>query len=839
MTTADRVAVVVVHGIADQRPGQTVLELARLLCHGGDRAPYAQGEIDQVLVPVEKLAPGGALTQPAASPPPPAGASEPARRRPGMPSGFYQKQQAESGEAAVRPESPAPRAPEPEPQEPPAPDLGIALNDYLLERLALPEGDALYEAARVSLRRRADDRPLDLYEMYWADLSRLGKGGLRALSSLYQLFFHLGTLAADLVDQVSLSMSGGAAWRLLQRLHAWLAWLMRGPSAVLQLAMLLMVAFGAAALVADDLQGPLLAAGFGLGAAVLVALAALAWLRGQRGPARWARVLFLLAAACASLATAVFALRHEEWVQVTYFWSSALAVALLGAYLVERYSGVTESVRWLGHLVVAATVVALGVRAQVLLAQVTTQREWMITAALNVAEWLLAALLLAWAAFVAIQIVALALGLRLGRAGDRAVKASLHTARLALVGSSGLFAVLSLVLWSVVSFVAGHALGDLRYEPVVFGPAAYPSAARFLELRVQTVGTFFTPLVVGFTLLAAAALLVLLPSLIEEIRPTPNLDARGVREGAAEWAARLGNWLGAGIRLLGTAFKALVPLGALAGSVLYLAFAVEQSAFVTGFGGELFMWLAGRLEVFQGESLVAAGKWLAGGALTITALGARFKDTFGRLRVAIDAVLDVDNYFGDPPNRLPPRARIFSRYAGLLAHLRDAGYARIVIVAHSQGTVISADLLRYLHVQGRLEALVGAAPIALVTVGSPLRDLYAERFPLLYRWMGSRDAGFAAAGPAAADIGAAEWVNACRSGDYVGRFVWTPHTDPARFAVAVVGADGVVEARRDGDRAEFCLGAGAHTHYFANDAVALAVEIERVVEGALPAPAVQ
>jgi hypothetical protein len=754
-----------------------------------------------------------------------------------MPSGFYQKQQAESSEAAVSPGSPAPRAPGPKPQGPAVQDLGIALNDYLLERLRLPEGDALYEAARISLRRRADGRPLDLYEMHWADLSRLGKGGLRALSSLYQLFFHLDTLAADLVDQVSLSMNGGPAWRLLQRLHAWLAWLMRGPSAVLQLAMLLMVAFGAAALVADDLQGQLLAAGFGLGAMVFVALAALAWLRGSRGPARGAKVLLLLAAACASLATAMFVLRRVDWVPVTYFWSSALAVTLLGAYLVERYSGVTESVRWLGRLVVIATVGALGVRG--LLSQVATQREWMMTAALNVGEWLLAALLLAWAGFVALQIVALALGLWLGRAGDAAVKASLHTARLALVGSTGLFAVLSLVLWSVISFVAGHALGDLRYEPVVFGPTADPSAARFLEIRVQTVGTFFTPLVVAFALLAGAALLVLLPALIEEIRPTANLDAKGVRKGAAEWAARLGNWLGSGIRILDTAFKALVPVGALAGSVLYLAFVVEQFAFATGFGGELFVWLVGRLELFRGESLVAAGKWLAGAALTITALGARFKDTFGRLRVAIDAVLDIDNYFADPPDRLPPRGRIFARYAALLAHLRDAGYARIVIVAHSQGTVISADLLRYLHVQGRLEALVGAAPITLVTVGSPLRDLYAERFPLLYRWMGSRGAGFASAGPAAADIGAAEWVNACRSGDYVGRFVWTPHTDPARFGVAVVAADGVVEARRAGDRAEFCLGAGGHTHYFSNDAVALAVEIERVVGGAPAAPAVE
>jgi hypothetical protein len=116
-----------------------------------------------------------------------------------------------------------------------------------------------------------------------------------------------------------------------------------------------------------------------------------------------------------------------------------------------------------------------------------------------------------------------------------------------------------------------------------------------------------------------------------------------------------------------------------------------------------------------------------------------------------------------------------------------------------------------------------------VTVGSPLRDLYAEHFPLLYRWMGPNAGGFAQAGPRASDIGAVEWVNAFRSGDYVGRWVWTPSEQPYR--IALVGADGRVEAERAGDRTQFCLGAGAHTHYFSNDAVALAVELDRLIEG--------
>ena len=350
----------------------------------------------------------------------------------------------------------------------------MALNDYLLGRLVLPEDEALYESTRVSLRRRKDQRAVDVYEMYWADLSRLGKGGLRALSALYQLFFHLSTLAADVVDQVSLARHGGAGWRLLQRFHAWAAWLMKGPIALLQLPMLLMLAFGSAALVAPELQGQLLAAAFGVAAVVLTALAGLAWLRDLSGLRRWVKLVVLLAAALASVGAAFFALAAEEWVPRLYFAAGAVAVTLLGAYLVERYSGVTQGVRVLGHLVVVAAVAALCIDGVLLLENVTTQFEWMVTAALNVTEGLLAGELLAWAAFVLVQIAALLLGGWLGRGGDGAARASLHTARLGLIGSSSLFVVLSLVLWSVVSYVAGRALDKL---PTIRSSSA-PATAR-------------------------------------------------------------------------------------------------------------------------------------------------------------------------------------------------------------------------------------------------------------------------------------------------------------------------------------------------------------------------
>jgi hypothetical protein len=808
MSASDRVAVVAVHGIADQRAGQTVRELARLLCHGGTGEPrYVQGEIHEVLVPIAKLAPGGAAT-----PTPSREDVETARRQPGTPSGFYQARQSVSGEASA---------------ETRARDLGLALNDYLLGRLELPERDALYESTRISLRRRANDRPVDIFELYWADLSRLGTGGWRALSALYQLFFHLGTLAADIVDHVSLSVGGGAAWRVLQGMHAWLAWLMKGPAALVQLSMLLLVLFGVMGLVSSDQVGNLLAALFAVASVGLTALAALRWLRGRSPAIRWTMLLMLLAAALACPVAVVVALTADRGVPAMYFAASAVTIATLGVWLVERYARVTHGVRPVGHLLVGATVLGLSVDGRVLLPQVTTQADWMLTAALNVGEWLLAALLLVWAAYAAVQMAALALSSWLGRGIDGPARQSLNTSRLAIVGSTALFAVLSLVLWSMIGYVFGRRLTDFNYLPVLFG-SGYRSGDIFLDDRIRTVGAFFTPMVLAFTLLAAATVVVLIPSLLEEVRPSTNVDARGPRREATVWTERLGQWLGDGLRWLKRTFTAGVPPGAMIGSVVYLAFVYREFASSFGASGDVASWLAVGLEYSQGETLVAAGKWLAGGALTLAALGTRFTETLGRLRVGIDAVLDIDSYFRDPPDRRPPRARIFSRYASLLAYLSERGYARIVIVAHSQGTVVSADLLRYLHVQRRLVDIVRNIPITLVTVGSPLRDLYAAYFPLLYRWMGSSVASFANAEPSASDIGAVEWVNACRSGDYVGRFLWTPAGQGYRLAP--LGADGAVEADRAGDRTEFCLGAGAHTHYFSNDAVALAVEIDRLIE---------
>ena len=244
------------------------------------------------------------------------------------------------------------------------------------------------------------------------------------------------------------------------------------------------------------------------------------------------------------------------------------------------------------------------------------------------------------------------------------------------------------------------------------------------------------------------------------------------------------------------------------------------------------VWLAPL--VFGAAGLVAALS-LLGGVLS------RYAPA---VRAPLDVALDVDNYFREFPRKQIPRARIFARYVALLEHIAAQGCDRIVIVAHSQGCVISVETLRWLREGRRLckaetpararlfERLGG--DVRLLTAGCPLRQLYAARFPTLYRWVLRKDGVFC--GPRAEDIGVRQWLNAFTSGDYVGRWLWSrdgPNDDllghplhevlqPGALGRASV-YDAFAPTPPDGSEldaaaeAETCLGVGAHTHYFEPD----------------------
>ncbi|RYY59621.1 MAG: hypothetical protein EOO24_60470 [Comamonadaceae bacterium] len=141
-----------------------------------------------------------------------------------------------------------------------------------------------------------------------------------------------------------------------------------------------------------------------------------------------------------------------------------------------------------------------------------------------------------------------------------------------------------------------------------------------------------------------------------------------------------------------------------------------------------------------------------------------------------------------------------------------------MIVAHSQGSVIVADLLRYLH-QTAPPGWQQRDDLFLFTCGSPLRQLYAARFPGFYAWveaaLPAAGPGGECAGPQAGAIGVRRWTNVYCTGDYVGRWLWGPPAMGSREAGRLAGL--LFDHRHvfdDDTHRQLCLGKGAHTHYF-------------------------
>ncbi|MGA7791411.1 MAG: hypothetical protein WCA19_00140 [Candidatus Acidiferrales bacterium] len=213
-------------------------------------------------------------------------------------------------------------------------------------------------------------------------------------------------------------------------------------------------------------------------------------------------------------------------------------------------------------------------------------------------------------------------------------------------------------------------------------------------------------------------------------------------------------------------------------------------------------------------------------------------------------ILDVDNYLRTSPPDETPRARIMERYVSLLDYLSDykdpadgKSYDRIVIVAHSLGALISADLLRFLKVQSASPRI----DVYLFTMGNPLRQLLNRFFPYLYEWVHSLPENSLGSLRSVAQpqqipkIGGDElpdpsllavkrWLSAYRSGDYVGRALWLNEwynrVDPA---IADGGEVYVATEEPFGLREEMCIGAGAHQHYWDQSAPDIAEKLDELI----------
>jgi hypothetical protein len=244
-----RTAVVTVHGVADQAPGDTVRTLASLLTtRPPDGVRYSEAASDCLMLqvpPLEGSVP--AMPDPHETPPAMKALRQSLRSdflRPGWldraAQGEHQgavRVRVASYEASVRTalaaDAPRDRLTDERP------DLGLAFTDYLLFK-AQRGGTAAepYECRRIWLTRTdasgaPDDnaRRIDFHEMYWADLSRLSSALPPILTELFTILFRLSKLARDTIDHArkgaevaKASPAAQQGWRRLSRLQTALDW---------------------------------------------------------------------------------------------------------------------------------------------------------------------------------------------------------------------------------------------------------------------------------------------------------------------------------------------------------------------------------------------------------------------------------------------------------------------------------------------------------------------------------------------------------------------------------------------------------------------------------------
>jgi hypothetical protein len=809
-----RVAVIAVHGVADQKLGDTCQALAKLLiAQTPNGFVYEPGVRQDQILQVKLLEPVAPTHTT------PDGLRKQLRQSTG--SDFLR----EGGTAGGKKRSlAAQRAPL---------SKGADYTDYMLAKAKREDTPVdTYTAPRIAMTRQkgATTDQVDIHEMYWADLSRLSGLVPRIVTELFTLLFRLSSLGRDTVQfqAAAAAYKQDRVWRVLACLQMWLDLAYSRVLALLflQLVMvaLILVPFGL--LLSDAIP-------FHHGASVIAGMAAGLWYFYRSRNAVIALAIGAIVGICLWLAPAVW-VDGLVWIallSVLYDWWMRVCE--------ERFT-LVRAVGWILWTISVLTVIAFAAKAA------SNDLAMWVWGALSALEVVLLLIVIWWIFAAPVMLAWLCASVfashRRGAHGAAGApinvraKSSVATGRVGLFVSLGFFIIITMTAWALVTTGVERAVEHVPYLPIVFKPAppAVPgdatapgltTAGLFLDERFVNSTSGFSVIALLLFPLVLYLVLMLLPSVLAEV---------GL---ASQQSEPLGRWLTGGYRKLD---RVAVSFVAAAVAAALLVAAVLAA---TRLGIDLSpTWLGPLLQSFGELSkdwlkyfMISAGT----ATLALTAVGGVLSRYAPWLRAPLDAALDVDNHFREFPRRAIPRARIFSRYVAVLKHVAAQDYERIVIVSHSQGTVITADLLRYMKERAVDAAAKGRGDevarlwrdvghkIMLVTAGCPLRQLYAARFPEMYDWV-LRDDG-TTMGPVAADIGVTLWVNVYTTGDYVGRWLWSRTAHGAEYPISQIdeiqGSETYTPPRIDASdwrtlmgqatEKDVSIGAGAHTHYFA------------------------
>ena len=770
------------------------------------------------------------------------------------------------------------------------------------------DGDA-YVTTRLEGKREAaapgGEAHVHIYEVLWADLARPTNGILSFLLALFQLIFHLGSLSRLAID-TGASRTGSLLWIVYRRVHRYAVRMLQIPIPLLKLVLLIALYSSIPSLLPSLRENPrfpvAVAAIGGILACFLLVLGSRRTVRP--GILRWASHPLVAAIVGAAVASVVL-INPVLWPSSAEAFEGWLVGTLMLWIVLGYYGEVRKGVAAIGWVI-------YGIFLLTFVAYLATSRS-VPQATLWTAEWIIAALRASWIILVLLAFLSLVLGSLAWRSvanpDDRAkARAAVRTSRFALAVPSLMFLLLTTLIWANLFALARKVQdpflqakemslppgGQWFPEFLVPNPSEPPERAEksdcvpgkncsYAHVERQEAQTpkdcdpkqagcksevervrFFDPakedylegvlawsVTPGFFVLliiAGLGLLLMawwaLPGVLTERFPLRSQE-EPPRSSTNAQTVRLGSWISRGLD-----------------ATSLVTFLIWSSIFVA----PLYCFYLYPSEVLT--RLKGYTAWIVGYFIGATLLAGALAAIVKYSSPVLGAVLDVDTYLRTSPVDATPRAKIVERYVSLLRYLvryRDPvdgrGYDSIVILAHSLGSLISADLLRFLHAEGdpalaplglagEFVAQQGSISLKMLTMGNPTRQLLNRFFPYLYDWVRENpDNGMRPlpepvvispavpppviapdALPDPTELGLTTWVNTYRSGDYVGRSLWL--TEWYRRTTGRDDAGAYPEplyVASSGGRWEACIGAGAHTHYWDDTAPDVAEQLNALI----------
>jgi hypothetical protein len=718
------------------------------------------------------------------------------------------------------------------------------------------DGDA-YITTRLEGRRNATakegEADVHVYEVLWADLAGSKSTFVSFFLALFQLLLHLGSLSRLAVDTGAAENPSGL-WRAYVRMQRYAVRMLQIFIPLFKV-ILLIVIFSCIPSLYEKTHDNILVP-VALGAIGGVVLGFILSLLGKRSirtsPWIWALVVML-----PGVVGALIGWRAGVWLTADKAGALASWIVLgfpLLYFILNNYEEVRKGVKvtgWIGYGVfLAVFIINLYLTPSTSMMPVSQATFW-------TAEWALASVRVSWLLLFLFAFLALVLGSLAWRSqkdeGKRSrARAAVRTSRFALALPSVLFLLVTSMLWAAMFFIAQEVQKPFFCEDVRTTPpyGSWLLAHNLIPApsTVAVCGDYFTgalawslgyqlPITLGLFGLGAFLLIWwALPAALTEKFPLRN-EKEPPRDSTNEKSVRLGTWLSRGLDATSVVTFLFWSSIFLAPPIFYMLPGLWDKP-----------WTTWTIAIVSAAALAGSGAIMA----LVVKEGSP----------VLGVVLDVDNYLRTEPKDATPRAKIFERYVSTLRYLanyRDEdgrGYDSVVIVAHSLGALISTDLLRFLHVHGdpalRCFGLAGdqepgEVPVRLMTMGNPIRQLLNRFFSYLYDWVRDEpDNGLrplpapqpqvpaatiaADALPDPAELGVAMWVNAYRSGDYVGRSMWL---EEWYYRTSAGSGEHPKTVRAyeatSGLRTEMCIGAGAHTHYWDDTAPDLADALNKLI----------